>query len=141
MSESVLLERPEDISQTGTFIREDPRKPKVKCLIAGSRTINDYYLLTDFIMKTGEKFDAVLCGYATGVDRLGLRYAQELGLQVIPYIPNWAKHGKKAGILRNEQMVKDCDVAIILWDGTSPGTKSTLELLKKYERPYHLKRV
>jgi hypothetical protein len=39
--------------------------------------------------------------------------------------------GKKAGPVRNQQIVDKADVVIAFWNGDSRGTKSTIEITKK----------
>lgn len=48
---------------------------------------------------------------------------------------DWEKYGRKAGYLRNDQMARYTDVAIILWDGQSRGTKHMIDLMMKYDKP------
>lgn len=44
---------------------------------------------------------------------------------------NWSRWGKRAGFIRNKEMVDNADALICLWDGTSRGTKMTLDLAMK----------
>ena len=45
----------------------------------------------------------------------------------------WDLYGKKAGYMRNEEMAKVADGAIIFWDGESKGTKHMIDLCKKFK--------
>lgn len=47
----------------------------------------------------------VVHGAARGADRLGGQVAAELGLRVEVFPADWARHGKRAGHLRNQQML------------------------------------
>lgn len=55
------------------------------------------------------------------------------------YPADWQKNGKRAGILRNIEMllrVKETHGAIIcFWDGQSHGTKNTIDTAKKMNIP------
>ena len=37
------------------------------------------------------------------------------------------KYGKRAGILRNRDIVDAADIVVAFWDGKSPGTKNSRE--------------
>lgn len=77
----------------------------------------------------------IVSGGALGVDQAAARAAQEFGLELVEYLPDWEKHGKRAGFLRNQDIVQRADVVFAFWDGTSRGTKSSIELAEKYGRP------
>jgi len=44
------------------------------------------------------------------------------------YKPDWNKYGKKAGYLRNQDIVFNADKLIAFWDGKSKGTKHSIDL-------------
>ena len=48
----------------------------------------------------------LLEGGATGADRLARKRAQSCGVQVSTYTADWAVHGRRAGPLRNELMLR-----------------------------------
>ena len=56
--------------------------------------------------------DVVVSGGAHGADTLGADWARSKGYSVVEYLPNWNKYGKRAGFLRNEQIINDCDMVI-----------------------------
>ncbi len=35
-------------------------------------------------------------------------------------------------------MAKYCDAVILIWNGTSNGTKHMMDMAKKYNKPYYL---
>jgi hypothetical protein len=100
----------------------------MKTIIAGSRGINDYLKIKEAIAKSGITITEVVSGGARGVDQLGERYAKENNIPIKQFIPNWNKHGKAAGFLRNAEMVEYAEAAIIVWDGKSRGSKHTYDL-------------
>lgn len=57
-----------------------------------------------------------------------------MGCKLKIYDPNWEKWGKAAGPIRNEEMVLAADKVVCFWDGTSPGTKSTIEYALKHKK-------
>ena len=106
----------------------------MKILVTGSRTVKEYVYVEICLEKACVEFgrpDEIIVGDAPGVDRLTRRWAKVNGIKVTVYPANWKKFGKKAGFLRNAQMVKKCDKGIGIWDGQSKGTKHTIDLLYK----------
>jgi hypothetical protein len=93
------------------------------------RTILDRYMSKDMKIVTGDANGADACARKYAVDRL-------VGLQV--HEADWDKHGRAAGPIRNELIVRDCDEVIAFWDGKSRGTKSTINLAHKAGKPVHI---
>lgn len=106
-----------------------------KCIIAGSRTIEDLDLVKKAISDSGFEFDEVVCGEANGVDKLGKLYAQRNKLYIKSFIPDWNTHGKKAGMLRNMDMGDYADMAIVLIKDNSRGSTQMKEYMEKLGKP------
>src|SRR5690606_10229445 len=85
-------------------------------------------------------FDRVIHGNAPGVDLLADAWAVTKGYPVTAYPALWKKYGKRAGVVRSLEMVKDCDAAILVWDGESKGTRHTLDMLIMAKKPFVLVR-
>lgn len=77
------------------------------------------------------KPDTVVSGGATGVDTYAKEYALENDIPIMEFLPEYKKYGRKAPILRNIQIVDNCDFLIAFWNGTSRGTKFTIDYAKK----------
>lgn len=103
----------------------------MKTIIAGSRTIGLYRVVVEAIESSGYTITELVSGGAVGVDRLGERWAKENGVPIAKFIPDWNKYLKRAGFVRNEQMVNYADALIAVWDGTSRGTKHTIDLARR----------
>lgn len=111
-------------------------------VISGSRSLTSY----DFVKKVidegvaelvnhmDEAVTELYSGHARGVDLLAERWAKENGIPVKTFIPDWNIHGKKAGILRNEEMANAGDVILAVWDGESRGTKHMIDYAKKTKK-------
>ena len=109
----------------------------LKIVIAGCRYYNNYneakeYI--DFCIREIKKNNTIviLSGGCKGADAIGERYAIENGYEIRKFVANWDKYGKAAGPIRNEQMAIEADYIICFWDYKSRGTKSTINLCKKY---------
>jgi hypothetical protein len=101
----------------------------MKVIIAGSRTIKDsahLMVALNLAKEMGIEITEVVSGGAAGADRLGEAYAVGKGLPIKKFLPDWNKHGRAAGPIRNKEMVKYADALIALWDGHSTGTSTTI---------------
>ena len=109
----------------------------MKCVIAGSRGIDNYELLDQAFTSCvwSGKIQEIVSGRAKGVDKLGEELARKRNLKLAIFPAEWDKYGKSAGYKRNEVMAKYTDMGIILWDGKSRGTKHMIDLLRKYDKP------
>lgn len=107
----------------------------MKVLVAGSRGILDFNI--DELLSSIETKE-IVSGGAIGVDKIGERWAKDHNIPIKIFLPDWKKYGRSAGHIRNQLMVDYCDYAIIIWDGKSPGTRGTIEKLKKRGIDYKL---
>jgi predicted Rossmann fold nucleotide-binding protein DprA/Smf involved in DNA uptake len=116
----------------------------MKLIIAGSRSLEDYSWmeakLNKILSDTSEPV-VVISGGAKGADRLGERYAEERGFEVVVMPAEWEKHGKKAGYLRNKQMAEQCTHAVIFWDGESPGSRHMISICENLNIPHRVIRI
>ena len=108
--------------------------------IVGSRTFKDYDLMDATLGRVNSNIVKVVSGGAKGADRLGAVWAKKHGILVDEYIPNWSMYGKSAGFKRNQSIVDASDALMAFWDGTSKGTKHSIDLAKKKGIPYHIVR-
>lgn len=113
----------------------------MKVVIAGSRSITDYKIVSGAIELSGFDITLLISGTAKGVDKLGEQFAQNHGIPIKQFPANWTKFGKAAGFYRNWDMAEYCDAGIIIWDGRSNGTLQMINCLKKRNKPYYLQEV
>jgi predicted Rossmann-fold nucleotide-binding protein len=101
-------------------------------LIAGSRDVRGFSY-DDFVREMDAHIarqghvmpHLVITGGAQGVDSYGRRWALERKLPYEELKPDWEKHGRSAGLLRNTDLVAKATQVILFWDGESPGTTDT----------------
>ena len=110
----------------------------MKIVIAGSRTITDINILLKAIKLSEYKItddDEIVSGGARGVDSLGEKYAKNKGIAVKVFKPDWDKYGKSAGIIRNYEMAKYCDRAIVIHNGSN-GSLNMIKNLIKFNKDF-----
>ncbi len=101
--------------------------------IIGSRSIKEVNFDL-FIDPT--HVSQIISGGAIGVDTLAEQWAKRNHIDFVCYKPNYDLFGRRAPLVRDEEMIKACDIVIAFWDGQSTGTKYTLNYAKKIGRPY-----
>ena len=108
----------------------------MKLAVVGSRNFNDYELLKFKLdtIHSVKPISLIISGGAVGADSLSERWAKENNIPTKIFIPDWNKFGKKAGFLRNEDIIKSSDAVVAFWDGISRGTLSSINLAKKYNK-------
>ena len=115
----------------------------MKLFICGSRSITDRKWIFSEIEKciTENQFHnvTILEGGARGVDSIAKEYAVENNIPVVEYLPDYDKYHNKACHKRNEEMAKDCDFMLDLWDGESGGSLHDILMAEKYNKPYIVK--
>jgi len=116
----------------------------MKVAIVGSRSFNDYGTLKAVIEMTcqtyGIEIDTIVSGGARGTDRLGEMFAKEKGYETLIFPADWDKYGKRAGFIRNVEIIDNCDACIAFWDGESHGTKHDIELCQEKNKPCYVYR-
>jgi len=100
-----------------------------KTIVAGSRTFQDYGVL-EKALET-HIITEIVCGGAKGADTLGEWYGEKNSIKVTKFPANWAKYGKSAGYIRNEEMAKYAEELIAFWDGRSGGTKHMISIARQ----------
>ena len=109
----------------------------MKIAVVGSRTVSDYEFVK-FILDqhVDADVDIIISGGANGADALGERYAYEFcSNDPVIFPANWKRFGRRAGFLRNQEIVDECDIVIAFHDGVSKGTKNTISLAKRADKP------
>lgn len=73
----------------------------------------------------------IVSGGARGVDTIAAEAALSRGLPLRVIPADWTHYGKSAGYRRNVEIVDACDRVVAFWNGTSPGTRHTIEIARK----------
>lgn len=102
----------------------------MRVLICGSRSwgasFREFEVMEKRIISLPS--DAIIIhGDARGADRMGAGIGRARNFKVESFPANWDQYGKKAGILRNLEMLDSgIDLVLAFYDGTSAGTRHTI---------------
>lgn len=94
-------------------------------MVTGSRTWDDRDAMERTLIYYLERYPkaVLLTGGAQGADRMAERIAREAGAEVLTVDPDWKRYGRRAGFVRNLDMLKKAPVLVVaFWDGRSKGT-------------------
>ncbi len=98
----------------------------MRVIVCGSRTWKDADKIRERLAKLPER-TLIVHGDALGADNLAASEAALMGLLLEPHPAYWKRHGKRAGIIRNEEMAElGAQLCIAFWDGKSKGTHHML---------------
>ena len=109
----------------------------MKIGIIGGRDFNNFEVLERKCLKFLPDC-TVVSGGAKGADTLAERFADRHLLEKIIHKAEWNKYGKQAGFIRNKSIVQDADIIIAFWDGKSKGTKNSIDMAKKINKPCYV---
>lgn len=117
-----------------------------RVVVSGCREYNNYVEAKTYIEECLNEFDikekiVFVVGGCKGADKLAEISAQENGIDIEIHPAQWEKFGRKAGPLRNKQMVEKSDYVICFWDGNSRGTKSTINYARQHNKPLKIKMI
>jgi predicted Rossmann fold nucleotide-binding protein DprA/Smf involved in DNA uptake len=113
----------------------------VKVAVAGSRTIEDAHLVEAAIAASGFDITELVSGTCRGVDRLAEQWAAGRGIPVTRFPADW-RLGRRAGPQRNIRLINavaaDHGALIAVWDGTSRGTRHTIQYARQQGIPVYV---
>lgn len=102
----------------------------MRIAVIGSRSYNDYELMKRTLDEYKGIVSLIVSGGARGADSLGEKWANENNVEKLIFLPDWNKHGKAAGFIRNKDIIENSDLVIGFWDGLSKGTEHSLNIAK-----------
>lgn len=113
-----------------------------KVLACGDRNWVAASVTLEALLDYGEG-DVLVHGDCRGADRLAAEAARGLGMTIKPYPADWDAHGRKAGPIRNRQMLKDnpdIDLVLAFHDdlNRSRGTADMVRAARKAGIPVRI---
>ena len=111
----------------------------MKIIIAGSRDLFEYEILCKFMNKIEKKYEVthVISGRSKGMDSCGELWAVEHGKEIIDMPADWSL-GKKAGPLRNIEMLKVADIILVIMNDNSKGSSHMSKIAIESGKPTYV---
>lgn len=107
----------------------------MRLAIVGSREINNPEILMTELKKVPhlEQVTEIVSGGANGIDSLAKQYAEENGLKLTEFLPDYKSFGRCAPLARNTQIVEYADVVLAIpVKGSSRGTRDSMRKAEKF---------
>lgn len=119
----------------------------MKILVCGSRHFDDWQLFIDTMDNLSEEFDfdnkqpiTIIEGGAKGADFCARLYAKYCGWELEEYPADWKIHGKRAGPIRNAQMLAEAKPDLVV-GFIAENSRGTADMLRQAEKAEVLTRV
>ena len=99
----------------------------MKVAIVGSRHFSEPARVAEYVNALPPKA-SIITGSASGVDAEATKAARAKGIsvQVMPASFDELSDASKAAA-RNQRLIDACDVLVAFWDGSSKGTRATVD--------------
>ena len=98
----------------------------MKLAVVGGRDFFNYQYLEKILDPIKEQIMWIVSGGAKGVDSLAEKYAARNHIPFLLFPANWERYGKRAGLMRNQQIVDEADHMIALPTRASKGTHDSI---------------
>lgn len=117
----------------------------MRVIVCGSRRWHDRKIIADrlhqLVLHHELKFPypIIVHGAAKGADKLAEDEGGKAGLVTEAHPADWDRYGKRAGLIRNEEMAAlGADLCIAFWDGQSTGTVHMMDAARKHGIPVEI---
>lgn len=111
----------------------------IKILVCGGRDFCDWNYLDQTLTVITQSLQPhtdniqIIHGNANGADWLAKAWAISKNISQKPYPANWKQNGKKAGPIRNQEMIDDnIDLTLVVAFKGGTGTKDMVQRAKKH---------
>lgn len=95
--------------------------------IVGSRHYPALERVTEFVAGL-PRGSSIVTGSASGVDAAALKAARERDLPATRVAASFEEAGDaRAAAERNQRLIDQADIVVAFWDGSSEGTRRTIE--------------
>lgn len=97
-----------------------------RILVCGGRTYSDWERVKYVLDCVRPTIEVIIQGGAKGADALAKQWAKERHLPCEEFLADWSKYGKRAGHLRNTQMLVAGKPDLVI---AFPGGKGTANMI------------
>ena len=103
-----------------------------RVLVCGGRDFSDFVLMTSALCSiAAEETDGklfIIAGGAPGAATLAIKWARLHGCDFKEFHADWATHGKRAGPVRNQQMLNEGAPDLVV---SLPGGRGTADMVRR----------
>ena len=113
----------------------------MRVLVTGGRTFERRKLLESVLDGIAREVGGelqIVTGGAKGADSMAERWAKARGMPCSVYPADWGQFGRRAGPIRNRQMLDEGKPDLVLAFPGGPGTSDMVRLAKKAGVPVRL---
>jgi hypothetical protein len=100
----------------------------MKVLVCGGRDYNKTSMVFFVLDSLRPRPTQIISGNARGADKLGEMWAQQNNVACRVFPANWDKYGKRAGYLRNQQMLDEGIPDLVIAFPGGNGTKMMMSI-------------
>lgn len=104
----------------------------MRTLVCGGRNYRDWERVC-YVLEANRApgRNTLICGMAKGADSLAWRWFDAWGYDIEEYPADWDKYGKRAGYIRNQQMLDEGKPDQVIAFPGGKGTKMMIDLARK----------
>lgn len=112
----------------------------MRLAISGSRSFrHDHHrsvvLSALDVLHSQTPITEILTGDAAGPDRFAADWARTHGVPCHVLCPDWRRYDRRAGLVRDDQIVAGAERLLAFWDGRSRGTAYTIRAARAQRIP------
>ena len=102
----------------------------MRILVCGGRDFTDYEFLSGYLSSLTKPFfnTVIIHGNAVGADLLAGRWAMQNKVTQVPFPADWNGLGRKAGPIRNQQMLDEGKPDVVI---AFPGGRGTADMVSR----------
>jgi len=110
----------------------------LRVAIVGSRHFSVLPRVTEYVNAL-PRGSSVITGSASGVDAAATKAARDSGVPVRVLAASFEELADpKKSAERNQRLVEACDVLVAFWDGSSKGTRGTIDRALESGKEVHV---
>lgn len=103
----------------------------MRLLVCGGRDFADFRLFKSAIDNVISEYEwpgVIISGMAPGADTMAADWARDRAITLDSFPADWERYGKRAGPIRNQQMIDEGKPDLVL---VFPGGRGTADMIKR----------
>lgn len=111
----------------------------MKLAVIGSRSFANHRMLDEVLQGLRSELTEIVSGGARGADIMAERWARKNSVETRIFLPDHKRY-RHAYHHRNRLIAEHCDKLLAFWDGSSTGTRYTIDYAKRLGKPVRVVR-